>query len=397
MVPWFASCGGGSDDPGAIDVPSTEASRDANYEKAVEGLMSTYHPPGILAGVRVAGAAPRTRAFGQADVAQATPLSLNSTFPLRSITKSFTVTAFLQLVKLGQLGLDDKVGRYIAGVPNGSLISLSDLAGNQSGLVDYSMQPGFIEVFVKDFLHVWTPQELVAFSFAVPPSFFPGEQYEYSNTNTVLLGLVIEAVIGMPLGDVLAAQIFRPLGLTGTGYPSSAALPPPAPKGYAVDVATGAVDYQPLISPTCLAGSGARASTLADLLAWGDALGRGTLFGAALQGVRKSRAGRRQRPGVRPLRPWHRTDRQLLGPYRQRRRVPGRDDVPGIAQCDGIGHGERFARWRPPRPQPGAGTVREIGCGGRSGLTRTAAWGRAVSRRLTARDGAMCRVGLLFP
>ena len=137
---------------------------------------------------------------------------------------------------------------------------------------------------------MWTPQQLVAFSFAVPPSFLPGEQYQYSNTNTVLLGLVIEAVTGLPLGDVLVAQIFRPLGLTGTSYPSSAALPVPAPTGYAVDIATGAIDDQPLVSPTSLAGSGAIASTLADLLVWGEALGRGTLIGPALQTVRKARA-----------------------------------------------------------------------------------------------------------
>ena len=176
LVPWLASCGGGSGNTGSVVVPpaTPAASRDEGYVKAVEGIISTYRPPGILAGVRVAGAAPWTRAFGQANVEQATPMALNSTFPVRSITKSFTVTVFLQLVRLGQLGLDDKVGRYIAGVPNGSLISLSDLAGNQSGLIDYSQQPGFVKIFVNDFLHVWTPHELVAFSFAVPPSFLPG-------------------------------------------------------------------------------------------------------------------------------------------------------------------------------------------------------------------------------
>uniref|UniRef100_UPI000D363E36 serine hydrolase domain-containing protein n=1 Tax=unclassified Variovorax TaxID=663243 RepID=UPI000D363E36 len=299
LVPWLAACGGGGSggtgSSGAIVLPpatstAPASSSDAAYAKAVESLMATYRPPGVLAGVRVAGAAPWTRAFGLGDVAQATPLALNSNFPLRSITKSFTVTAFLQLVDAGQLGLDDKVGRYIAGVPNGHLISLADLAGNQSGLVDYSMQPGFLEVFVQDTQHVWTPQQLVAFSFAVPPAFLPGAQYEYSNTNTVLLGLVIEAVAGLPLADVLAARIFRPLGLTGTRYPSSAVLPPPAPTGYAVDITTFETDEQPLASPTALAGSGAMASTLADLLAWGDALGRGTLYGAALHAARKSRA-----------------------------------------------------------------------------------------------------------
>ena len=290
LAPWLASCGGGSGDSGVFVLPMAANSREAGYVQAVESIFTTYHPPGILAGVRVAGEAPWTRAFGQADVARATPMALNSTFPVRSVTKSYTVTLLLQLVQSGQIALDDKIGRYIAGVPNASLINLADLAGNQSGLADYSMQPGFLEIFVKDTLHVWTPQELVAFSFAVKPSFLPGEQYQYSNTNTVLLGMVVEAVTGQSLADALAARIFEPLGLGGTSYPSSAELPPPTPTPYAVDVATGIADDQPLISPTSLAGSGAIASTLADLLVWGDALGRGSLLSAALQDLRQSRA-----------------------------------------------------------------------------------------------------------
>ena len=102
--------------------------------------------------------------------------------------------------------------------------------------------------------------------------------------------MVIEAVTGQRLGNVLAARIFNPLGLTGTSYPTTANLRSPTPTPYSVDVATAVVDEQPLISPTALAGSGAIASTLADLLVWGDALGRGTLLNAGLQEQRKSRA-----------------------------------------------------------------------------------------------------------
>ncbi|MDM0033557.1 serine hydrolase domain-containing protein [Variovorax sp. J22P271] len=290
LAPWLASCGGGGSGDSGVLVALAANSRDAACVEAVDSIFATYHPPGILAGVNVAGQTPWMRAFGLADVARATPMALNSTFPIRSVTKSFTVTLLLQLVQSGQLALDHKIERYVAGVPNGNLIDLADLAGNQSGLADYSMQPGFFEVFVKDTLHVWTPQQLVAFSFAVKPAFLPGEQYQYSNTNTVLLGMVIEAVTGQLLGDLLAARIFRPLGLNGTRYPSSANLPPPTPTPYAVDVVTGVADDQPLISPTSLAGSGAMASTLADLLVWGDALGRGSLLGAELQSLRKSRA-----------------------------------------------------------------------------------------------------------
>lgn len=290
LAPWLASCGGGSSDPVVFVPPATARTREADYLKAVDSIFSDYRVPGALAGVRVAGEAPWTRAFGKADVASATPMALNSSFPVASVTKSFTVTLLLQLVQLGALGLDDKVGRYIAGVPNGDLIGLADLAGNQSGLADYSAQPAFLEAFLQDTLRVWTPRQLVDIAFAVPPAFLPGEQYQYSNTNTVLLGMVIEAVMRQPLGDVLAAQIFRPLALSGTSYPSTFDLPPPTPTPYSVDTATGVVDDQPPISPTSLAGSGAIASTLADLLVWGDALGSGSLLTPALQSVRKSRA-----------------------------------------------------------------------------------------------------------
>lgn len=281
-VPFLASCGGGSGQPAA--------SREAAYQQAVDSVFSTYRPPGILAGVQVAGQAPWLRAFGQSNVANASPMALTSTFPIRSITKSFTVTLLLLLVQSERVGLGDNIGRYITGVPNGDLITLADLAGNQSGLVDYSQQPGFFEIFANDTLHVWTPQELLGFAFDKVPGFLPGESYQYSNTNTVLLGQMIEVVTGQALADLMAEHIFKPLRLKGTRYTSSAVLPAPTPVGYAVDTVTGAVDDQPLVSPTSLAGSGAAASTLADLLVWGEALAVGTLLSPALQELRMSRA-----------------------------------------------------------------------------------------------------------
>jgi len=280
LLPLIAACGG-SDDP-----PSAEGA----YFAAVQALMAKYHLPGVLAGVRVAGRAQWTRAFGQANLASQTPLALESTFPIRSVTKSFTCTALLQLVREAQLTLDDKIGRYVAGVPNGDLISLADLAGMQSGLADYSSADGFLTIFIANTRHVWTEAELVAFGLAEKPGFLPGAQYQYSNTNTVLLGMVIEAVTGLSLGAALQARVFTPKQLAGTSYPAVATLPAPAPTPYSVNVNTGAADEQPLISPTSLAGAGAINSTLAGLLDWGDELGSGSLIGASLQDLRKSRS-----------------------------------------------------------------------------------------------------------
>lgn len=287
VAPWLAACGGGDNSDFGV---RTAIARHLAFTQIVEHFVSTYHLPGALVGIRVGAELPWLRAFGVSDVAARTPMSLNSTFPLRSITKSFTATLLLQEAQAGRMGLDDKVDRYWPGVPNGHLISLADLAGNQSGLVDYSQQPGFFEIFADDFTHVWTPQELLAFAFAVKPAFLPGEQYQYSNTNTVLLGVILEKARGQPLAELLGAQILRPLGLNGTHYPQTPELPPPAPVPYAVEVATGVAEALPAASPTSLAGSGAMTSTLADLLAWGEALGMGRLLSTSLQATRKSRS-----------------------------------------------------------------------------------------------------------
>lgn len=288
LLPWLAACGGGGSSSDAQF--ERIIAREAILTQAIQSFLSTYHVPGALVGLRLGSESPWLRAFGRADLAQATPMALNSSVPIRSITKSFTVTLLLQLVQSGRLGLDDKVARYWSGVPNGHLISLADLAGNQSGLADYSQQQGFFEIFAEDFQHVWEPQQLLALAFAVEPAFLPGERYHYCNTNTVLLGVILETVTGQPLADLLAEHIFRPLGLQGTLYPSSPELPPPSPVPYAVELATGLTEALPLISPTSLAGSGAMASTLADLLRWGEALGTGTLLSASLQALRTSRS-----------------------------------------------------------------------------------------------------------
>src|ERR1700710_1601138 len=117
LAPCLAACGGGggsSSGAGAVIAPVLANSRQAAYVQAVDNIIATYHPPGVLAAVRVAGQAPWTQAFGLSDVASATPMALNSSFPIRSITKSFTVTLILQMSQSGQLSLDDGIGRYIA-------------------------------------------------------------------------------------------------------------------------------------------------------------------------------------------------------------------------------------------------------------------------------------------
>jgi D-alanyl-D-alanine carboxypeptidase len=278
-LPWLISCN-------SDDVPAVEL----EYADAVHQMISTYFLPGVLAGVRRPGQRDWFGAFGKANLDSGAALVLGSTFPIRSVTKSFTVTIVLQLVRDGQLTLADTIDLYVPGVPNGNLITLADLAGMQSGLKDYSSTTAFIELFVPDLQRVWTERELVDFGLAESPVFQPGAKYQYSNTNTVLLGMVIETVTGQPLGEQMGTRIITPLGLAGTAYPTDAALRAPFPTPYEVEMSTGAASDLPQISPTSLAGSGAITSTLADLLSWGDELGSGSLIGSTLAALRRSQS-----------------------------------------------------------------------------------------------------------
>ncbi len=256
------------------------------YNSAVMRVMAQYHTPGALVAVKRPGDARWTLAAGYGDLATRTPIAPDSTFPIRSITKSFTVTALLQLVRDQALALDDKVSQYVSGVPNGDAITLADLAGMQSGIGDYSGSEAFLERFGADLGQPFTEQELVDYGIAVSPVFAPEARYNYSNTNTVLLGMIVEQVTHLPLDQVLATRIFAPLGLAHTAYPYTVPLPDPHPTPYSVDLETGEAEAVPLINPTSLAGAGAMTSTLDDLETWAGALGDGRLIGPDLQALR---------------------------------------------------------------------------------------------------------------
>ena len=260
------------------------------YRTAVDRVVRQYRLPGALAAVRYPGDPPWAVALGAADLARGTPMAFADHGSIRSVTKSFTVTVILQLARERALSLSDPIGRWVPGIPNGNAIALADLAGMQSGIAEYTDNPQFRAVFGADPAHAFTEQELVDYALPGSPRFAPGAAYQYSNTNTVLLGMVAAQVGGVPLGEALRARIFAPLGLAQTTYPGEVALPLPHATPYEVDPATGAAEALPLISPTSLAGAGAMVSVLDDLAAWALALGDGRLVGPDLQRERIERS-----------------------------------------------------------------------------------------------------------
>ena len=127
-------------------------------------------------------------------------MSVDDHFRIGSNTKTMTSTVILQLVQEGKLALDDPIGKYIPGVPNGDQITIAQLSEMRSGLYSYTFDPRFNETLDKQPQKVWTPQELMDIAFTHPPNAEPGTTFEYSNTNIILLGMVIEQLTGRPLG-----------------------------------------------------------------------------------------------------------------------------------------------------------------------------------------------------
>lgn len=240
---------------------------------------------GVVVGIWKSGKEIAIIQKGTANLDEETPLSQDDHFRIGSVTKSFTVTRILQLVDEGEISLDDPISDYIDDLQNGSA-TLRELADMSSGIFNYTEDGEFVGMLFEDISAPWTEQQLVDVGNRNAPYFAPGEGWHYTNTATVLLGMVIEEVTGNPLDQELQTHLFEPLGLSETSYPMTPAMPSPFAHGYALFDEEEGLEDLTASNPTSSAGSGAMVSTLNDLQKWGVALGEGTLISPELQNER---------------------------------------------------------------------------------------------------------------
>jgi D-alanyl-D-alanine carboxypeptidase len=194
--------------------------------------MAENAVPGCVVGIWIPGEGTWIQARGVSDRQTQAPMPPDAHFRIGSITKTFTVTALLQLAEERKLGLDDPVANYLPFVPDGARITLRMLANMTSGLYPFTFDEAWERELATNRERVWTPRELVEVGFQHPPQFAPGQGWEYCNSNTVLLGMVIEKVTGQELAAVFQERIFQPLGLRNTLLPTTPALPAPFAHGY---------------------------------------------------------------------------------------------------------------------------------------------------------------------
>ncbi|MEU3430845.1 serine hydrolase domain-containing protein [Streptomyces gardneri] len=272
--------------PAETEFPELTPAVAAELDKAIRDVMRDADVPGVTVALSAPDKGTYIRAFGEADTATGAAMSPSLYMRIGSETKTFTVTAVLELVDDGKVGLDDPISDYVDGVPNGEKITLRQLAGMRSGLFNYTADEDFFKALTSNPERQFTPQQLLDYAFAHPVEFPPGEEFQYSNTNTVLLGLVVEKVGGMPLHDFIRKNVVEPAGLRHTSFPTDAAFPRPHAHGYTEQTASGQVEDATDWNPSWGWAAGAMISNLQDMRSWARTVATGTLLTPETQAER---------------------------------------------------------------------------------------------------------------
>ena len=141
-------------------------------------------------------------------------------YSIGSISKQFTATAILLLQEQGKLSLDDPVAKYLPGLTRGDEVTIRQILSHTSGYQDYWPE----DYVMTSMLHPESAQQIIDTWAKKPLDFDPGTQWQYSNTNFVIAGAIVEKVTGAPYFDFLTSHIFRPLGMTSVWNSDQAKL-----------------------------------------------------------------------------------------------------------------------------------------------------------------------------
>ena len=214
---------------------------------------------------------------GLADIDGKRPATATTIYRIGSLTKQFTAAIILQLAEQGKLSLDDSVGRFLPASPRlWRPIKIRRLLNHTSGIHNYTDVAAWRPTWSSDL----TPEQLIAFVADDTLDFMPGTKWSYSNTGYILLGMIIERIVGRPYAEVVQDRIFRPLGLAHSSYCPST---PPSRSEFALGYTAGPNGPQraPFLSMTHPHAAGALCMTVGDFVRWQQALAGGRVISAA--------------------------------------------------------------------------------------------------------------------
>ncbi len=259
----------------AQEVPANKVEA-STVDAFVQDLMKKRHIPGVSVAVVKDGKILLAKGYGLANVELDVPATETTVYQLASVTKTFTATAIMMLVKEGKISLEDKITERLPDLPAAWVkVTVRNLLSHTSGIKSYTSVKDFGKTMRKDY----TQREIIDLVAKEPLEFPPGEKWNYSNTGYFLLGMLIEKVSDKTYGEFMAERIFKPLGMTHTRVNELRAIIPNRAQGYewnGKELKNG--EY---VSPTQPFAAGMLVSSVSDLVKWDESLSKNTLLDEA--------------------------------------------------------------------------------------------------------------------
>ncbi len=242
---------------------SAQTPSPSDIDQIVKDALEKTGVPSASVSVVKEGKIFYANAYGKARLEPQTPAQTGMRYSIGSISKQFTAAAILLLQEEGKLSLDDKVSKFIPGLTRADEVTIRQLLSHTSGYQDYWPQdyvPPFMltEVNAQKILDQWARK---------PLDFDPGTKWQYSNTNYVIAGLIIEKAAGLPMFSFISQRIFKPLNMTSVEDINLGKLPPADPTGY-FRYALGPLRPAPKEGKGWLFAAGELAMTAQDLQKW---------------------------------------------------------------------------------------------------------------------------------
>jgi CubicO group peptidase (beta-lactamase class C family) len=238
-------------------------------DEFVNSELRAQYIPGVAVAVVRDGKIIKAAGYGMANVELGVPTKPESIFQTGSVGKQFTATAVIMLVEEGKVGLGDKISKYFPDSPPAwKDITVRHLLTHTSGIPDYTEEKtgGAINMHTD-----YTEEDLVKRIAALPLGFPPGEEWSYSNSGYLILGVLIRHVSGEFYGDFLQRRIFQPLQMTSTRIISEADIVPNRSAGYRM--VKGELKNQEWVSPSLnTTADGALYTNVLDMAKWDAAL-----------------------------------------------------------------------------------------------------------------------------
>jgi len=265
----------------SVTDPSIQSAIVASVENNRKRFGGHEPIPATLIGIWDGKGGSFIRTFGYADVEKKLPLTPTDHFRIGSNTKTFVISVLLQLVSEKKLSLDDPLSRFSLGVtiPNAENITVRELCNMRSGLFEAYDTPQFAQLnwkVPKDF----NPRMLVGWAMKQKPYFPPGKGYHYSNTNYLMIGMIIENITKDSVGIQIRKRLLEPFGLKQTFYPQTEEMPTPWVHGYHLDKQGNWKDISNTIPVAFMGSAGAMISDMNDIRRWIELYATGKTCGA---------------------------------------------------------------------------------------------------------------------